>query len=212
VPRPAGAGSGLDFELLNALEQTASGADVLSMNSKYAWVLGSCLLLSCLLLAGCTLGNFDYGLVQSVIESNLVSLDGEQVMLNDNMIMCGVQSELWDVTQLDRNRAVARLSQAARDLHFGDDVVIGEPGMRAPYIQVRGTYQLRLLDMGSVRDDGQNFKLADLKIGVEIPHPCFRDTLPQLMAVRRGRFTQDALPTFRFRTDGSAWFLDRLQH
>jgi hypothetical protein len=207
---------------LQALKQTAPRADVLSMKSKYARGRGYshplcllaplCLVLGlALILSGCNPGSFDFSKVQYMVEINPISLDGEQVMLTESHIQCGVQSELWDVTQLGPNRAVARLNQAARDLHFGDDVIIGEPGTHTPYVQIRGTFQLRVLDLGSVREEGEKVKLADVKIGVEIPHPCFRDQLPQLMAVRRGRFTQDALPTFRFRNDND-WAYDRVQH
>jgi hypothetical protein len=192
------------------------------MNSKYARGLGygrplcllsapGVLLALSLILSGCSPNNFDFGKVQYMVELNPVSLDGEQVMLTDGHIQCGVQSELWDVTQLGPTRAVARLTQAGRNLHFGDDVVIGEPGTHTPYVQIRGTFQLRVQDVGTVRDESEKIKLVDVKIGVEIPHPCFHDPLPQLMAVRRGRFTQDALPTFRFRND-SDWAYDRVQH
>lgn len=171
-----------------------------------------CLVLTLsLLAAGCSSGGFDFSKVQYLLEVNPLPLDGEQVMMTTDQLDCGVQSDLWDITQLGPNRAVARLNQAARDLHFGDDVIIGEPGMRSPYAQIRGTFQLRVLDLGTVRDEGEKIKLADVKIGVEIPHPCFRDPLPQLMAVRRGRFTQDAMPTFRFRNE-SDWIYDRVQH
>jgi hypothetical protein len=176
------------------------------MKSRYAWALGFCLLLT-----GCSPGFFDFGMVQNMIEMAPISLDGEQVMLTEGQIDCGVQSELWDVQTLGPGRAVARLNQLARNLHFGDDVVMGEPGMHTPYAQIRGTFQLRMLDFANVRDDGDKFKLVDVKVGVEIAHSCFQ-TLPQLMAVRRGRFTQDALPTFRFRVDGNNWSFDRIQH
>jgi hypothetical protein len=187
------------------------------MNSRYAWALGVgpiplCLLAGiCLLSTGCTPGDFDFGKVQNMVQINPVSLDGEQVMLTEGMVQCGVQNDLWTITQLDRTKQVGKLTQAARDLHFGDDVVIGDPAMHTPYVQVRGNLQLRLIDVGSVRDDGDKHKLVDLKVGVEIPHDCFKDPLPQLMAVRHGQFTQDALPTFRFRMEDS-WVLDRVQH
>jgi hypothetical protein len=163
------------------------------------------------LLVGCTQGDFDFGKVQSMVEGSLVSLDGEQVMLTDGQVQCGAQSDLWDITQIGSNHSVGKLNQAARDLHFGDDVIIGETGMHGPYVQIRGTLQMRLLDVGPIRDDGEKSKLVDLKIGIEIPHPCFQNPLPQLMGVRRGRFSQDALPTFRFRME-SNWALDRVQH
>jgi hypothetical protein len=151
-------------------------------------------------------------MVQYLIEVHTIPLDGEQIMVTESQIECGVQSELWDVQQLGPGRAVARLNQPGRNLLFGDDVVIGESGMHSPYAQIRGTFQLRLIDFGNVRADGEKFKLVDAKVGVEIPHSCFQSPLPQLMAVRRGRFTQDAIPTFRFRLDGSNWVFDRIQH
>jgi hypothetical protein len=146
-----------------------------------------------------------------MVESSPVALDGEQVMLTDGQLQCGVQSDLWEITQLGANHMVGKLTQAARDLHFGDDVVIGEPGMHTPYVQVRGTLQMRLMEVGAIHDDGDKAKVVELRVGVEIPHPCFQTPLPQLMAVRHGRFTQDALPTFRFRMDNT-WALDRVQH
>jgi hypothetical protein len=178
------------------------------MKSRYAWALGLCLLLT-----GCSPGFFDFGMVQNMIESSQISLDGEQVMLTEAQIECGVQAELWDVQQLGPGRSIARLNQPGKNLHLGDDVVMGEPGMHTPYVQVRGSFQLHMLDFSNVRDDGEKFKLVDVKIGVDIPHSCFVSPLPQLMAVRRGRFTQDALPTFRFRSDSNNnWVFDRIQH
>jgi hypothetical protein len=162
-------------------------------------------------MPACSSDSFGYGLVQSMLESNPVSLDGEQVMLTDNQVQCGVQADLWDVTQLSTTRAIARLNQGGRDLNFGDDVIIGEPGTRMSYVQIRGSFKLHMVDLGDIRDDGQKFKLADVKVAVEIPHSCFHDPMPQLMAVRRGKFTQEAYPTFRFRMD-SAWVYDRVQH
>jgi hypothetical protein len=189
------------------LEQTAVHVDVLSMKSRYMWVVGLCVVLT-----GCSPGSFDFSMIQYMIEVSPIALDGEQIMVTEGQIECGVQSELWDRQQLGPNRAVARLNQPGRDLHFGDDVVMGEVGMHSPYVQVRGTFQLRMSDFGNVRADGEKFKLVDVRVGVEIPQTCFQSPLPQLMAVRRGRFTQDAMPTFRFRLEGNSWVFDRIQH
>ena len=186
-------------------------ADVLGMKFKYAWATGSCLLSACLLLAGCEQGPFDFPNVQSMIESNPVSLDGEQVMLTEGQVQCGVQADLWDVVSMGPSRAVGRLLPAGRNLHFGDDIVIGEPGTHLPYVQIRGTLQMRLIELGMVHDESEKAKSVEVRLGVEIPHPCFQNPLPQLMAVRRGRFTEDALPMIRFRMENN-WTYDRLLH
>jgi len=181
------------------------------MKSRCTWAASASLLPLCLMFGGCSSGGFDDSKVRYMLESVQLPMDGEQVMISDAQVQCGVQSDLWDLTQLGPNRAIGKLTRAATDLHFGDDVVIGEQGMHQPYVQIRGTFQLHVLDVGSIRDEGEKFKLADVKVGVDIPHPCFRDSFPQLMAIRRGRFTQDALPTFRFRLDDN-WSFDRVQH
>jgi hypothetical protein len=164
-----------------------------------------------LLLTGCAAGNFDYGTIQNLIEVSPIELDGEQVIINESQLECGSQAELWDVQQLGVGRAIGHLNQGARDLHFSDDIVIGEPGMRSPYAQIRGTFQLRMADFTNVRPDGDNFKLVDVKVGVELANTCFQSPLP-LMAVRRGRFTQDVLPTLRVKLVGKDWIFDRFQH
>jgi hypothetical protein len=52
---------------------------------------------------------------------------------------------------------------------------------------------------------------VDVKVGVELANTCFQSPLP-LMAVRRGRFTQDVLPTLRVKLVGKDWIFDRFQH
>jgi hypothetical protein len=163
-----------------------------------------------LLTAGCAEGPFDANKVRSVLEAQPVQLDGEQVTIAHETINCGEKNDLWIMTSLG-NRSVARLTQAARDLQIDDDIHLGDPGFPLPYAQLRGRFRLRVLNVGEIRDDGEFVRLVDVRVGVVINHPCFENQAPQLMAVRRGNFTQEDLPTFRFRKDGD-WMYDQLLH
>jgi hypothetical protein len=158
-------------------------------------------------LSGCGSSDFDEGAVRSQLESTPQKLSNEQVTLNDSQLDCGARTELWDPP----NGNVARLTQKGRDLKFSDDVRLNDPEIRAPYIQVSGTFPVAVTDVSKLRDGGQGLKLADVKMGITIPHECFPTPLP-LMGVRKGKFAPDAPVVFRFQGSGKEWSLDKLMH
>jgi hypothetical protein len=164
--------------------------------------------LACLTLAGCGGGGFD---PNGILESHPLRLDGEQVMLNGDELDCGAREELWNINPTGEGTAVARLTQKGRDLQFGDDVRIGEPGIPAPYAQLRGSFSVKVLQVGTIHDDDAFTKRADAKVGVRIDHPCFQNYLPVLMGIRHGQFSASTNPIFRFKMDGE-WMMDQILH
>lgn len=162
---------------------------------------------------GCGEGDFNWGKVKNIIESNPVHVDAEYVMLNQDQVDCGVQEDLWDqpppLKGLPGERATARLADKARRLNFSDDVIIGE--MRQPYAQIRGDFNLVAMDIKSDRDGPQQgTKIVEVRLGVKMDDACFPNPLP-MMGVRKGNFTQDYNPVLLFRYD-NGWTLDRIMH
>ena len=144
-----------------------------------------------------------------------IHLDAEQVSLTMGQVECGAQYDLWEPPPANITagaQVTARLLQAGRDLHFGDDVVVAEPGYRSPYVQVRGDFTLQLpVDNMSVHEDGSDGRLVDGKLMVVIPQQCFNDPLP-VLGVRKGRFSQDVQPVMQFRLDNDGWHFEKLVH
>lgn len=143
-----------------------------------------------------------------------IHLEAEQVSLTTGQVECGAQYDLWDPPPANIQngmRVSARLLQAGSDLHFGDDVVVAEPGFHSPYVQVRGDFMLQLpIDM-NVREDGPDGRLVEGKLAVIIPHQCFTDPLP-ILGVRKGRFSQDVQPVMQFQLDNDGWHFVKLVH
>ena len=166
-----------------------------------------------LLCAGCGLGGFNEGRCRNSIEASPVRLDGEQVMLTSVQIDCGVHNDLWDPATLDlHEQGVARLQAGGRALKFDDDIQINQPGLRQPYVQIRGEFPLQVLEIVNIRDgEDENVKLVEVRMGVVIQHVCFPQPIP-LMGVRKGKFSQDNNPIVRLKQQGSSWFVDRLEH
>jgi len=162
-------------------------------------------LAACLVLAGCGSGGFD---PNGILESRAVRLDGEQVVLDPGQVDCGSREDLWNVAQLGDGRAVAHLTSKGRSLQFSDDVQIGDLSVGVPYAQIHGSFSVKVLQMGSVRDDDPNTKSADAKVAVKIDHSCFQNNPPLLMGVRHGQFTPAANAGFRFRLDNNDWLID----
>jgi len=165
-------------------------------------------LLACLVLAGCGGSGFD---AASLLESHPVRLDGEQVMLSGEALDCGAREDLWTITSLGNARSVGRLSQKARDLQFSDDVQIGDPVVGTPYAQIRGSFSVKVLQVGSIHDEDAFTKLADAKVGVRIDHGCFQNELPLVMGIKHGKFSRFTNPLFRFKMDGE-WMMDQIVH
>jgi hypothetical protein len=165
--------------------------------------------------AGC--GNnkdFDGDSAKTILETKPFSLDSEQVTLSQKALDCGTQAELWDApVQVSQDRSTARLSPQAKSLGFSDDVVIEPNSYHQPYAQVRGAFQLQMIDDAPAIRDGEESgtKLVTAKAGVKIPHACFPDPLP-IMAVNKGKFREDSPASFLFRSAENGWHLEKLVH
>jgi len=163
----------------------------------------------CAVLAGC--GDFNDGKTRSIIEANPVKLDAEQVVLTEAQVGCGVDKELWDPPAQAGSRTTAHLTQNGKDLKFDDDVSVKEAGYRSPYVQVRGTFPLSVIEISNTRDGSDNnTKFVETKIGIKIDHACFPDPLP-VMGLKKGQFSEDFSPVLEFRYDGG-WQLDKIVH
>jgi len=164
--------------------------------------------LACLILAGCCGGGFD---LRGVLESRPVRLDGEQVVMDQGQLDCGARDDLWNISPLGDGRTVGRLTQKGRDLHFGDDIQIGDPVVGMPYAQLHGSFSLKMYRAGSIRDVDEWSKLADAKVGVKIEHSCFEANPLVLMGIRHGQFDLTVNPVFRFKLD-QEWQVDQVVH
>jgi len=163
------------------------------------------LLLACLGLAACSNSGFD---PNGLLESRPIRLDGEQIVLNSTQVECGAQNDLWTVTPMGEGRSLGRLTQKGRDLQFGDDIQIVSPN---PYAQVRGSFPLKVLQVGTVQDSDAFTKTAEAKVGVRIDHKCFQDNFPVLMGIRHGEFTASTSTVFRFKLENE-WQFDQIIH
>ena len=179
--------------------------NVLREKPRVAWAA----VVAALSLAGCGGGGFDG---RSTLESRPVRLDGEQVTLDQTQLDCGTREDLWVISPLGDARSIARLTQKARDLQFGDDVQIGDPEIKVPYAQIRGSFPVAVLQMGTVRDDDAFTKSVEAKVGVRINHSCFQNPLPVLMGIRHGKFDGSTSPVFRFKLEGDSWTVDQVVH
>jgi hypothetical protein len=165
--------------------------------------------LAFLMLAGCGSGGFS---VNQTLESRPVQLDGEQVVLDSGQVDCGTREDLWTITPFGDGRAAGRLTQKGRDLQFSDDVQIGDPVVGAPYVQIHGTFPVRVLRVGSVHDEDAYTKVAEANVSVRINHSCFQRNPPVLMGIRHGKFDQSASPVFRFIQEDEEWQVDHIVH
>ena len=161
-----------------------------------------------LALAGCGGGGFNPG---GILESRAVRLDGEQIVLDQGQVDCGAREDLWTITPMGDGRALGRLTPKGRDLQFSDDIQIGDPLVPTPYAQIHGNFPVKVLQVGSVRDEDEWTKLADVKLTVGINHSCFQANSPALMGIRHGQFDASANPVFRFKMD-QEWTVDKIVH
>lgn len=167
----------------------------------------------CLASVACgSKSQFDEGVAKTILESNTVNLDGEQVTITAMQLDCGVQSELWEApAQVSQDRTTARLTSKGRELNFGDDPAI-EPNFHHPYAQVRGAFSLEVGEVSGIRDgETDGTKLVDAKAGIKLQHACFPNPLP-LMGVKHGDFREDTPVSFMFRQSGDGWHLEKLVH
>src|SRR5215471_13826679 len=122
-------------------------------------------------LFGCKASSeFNNDIARDAIQSRPLTLEGEQVTLNQPEIDCGVQSDLWDApASPSPERSSAHLTAKGRALNFNDDVIVREPNTRMPYVSIRGTFPLSVSEMVSTRDgDEKGTKVAEARVGVKI--------------------------------------------
>jgi len=157
---------------------------------------------------------FDEDIARGAIEGRPMNLEGEQVTLNEPLIQCGVQAELWDPPAAPSpDHSTAHLSAKGRELKFNDDVIVRDPGARQPYVQVRGNFQLQIESISAIKDGEDKFaRLVEAKVGVKVDNPCFPRPLP-LMGVKHGNFSADTPVVFHVRLDESGgWHADKIVH
>jgi hypothetical protein len=106
---------------------------------------------------------------------------------------------------------VGRLTPKGRALQFSDDVQISDPVVGVPYVQIHGAFPVKASQVGSIRDEDQFTKVAEVKVTVGINHSCFQANPPLLMGIRHGQFDPSATPVFRFKMDGE-WMVDQIVH
>lgn len=168
-----------------------------------------------LLLCACKPSSeFNEDTARGAIEADKLKAEGEQVVLTDSQIQCGVQSELWDPpTSLSPDHVTAKLTSKARDLKFNDDVIIKDPGSRVAYVQVRGEFPLQVDSIVKIKDgEDKNEKVVEAKASIKIDNACFPSPLP-LMGVRHGNFSADSPATFHIHFDeNNGWHVDKLLH
>jgi len=159
---------------------------------------------------GCS-HDFDDAVILMRVKDMPQKLDGEQVVLTDSQVDCGVQKELWEAPAPLGDKRVARLLPAARDLKFFDDVIIEKSGNGSA--QIRGDILLDLMPPYKTTDAGQGVKMVTAKVGAIINHSCFTSSLP-IMGVRKGEFSPDAPVQMRYvpTADGKDWAFDRIVH
>jgi hypothetical protein len=161
---------------------------------------------------GWNTSEFNEGKARGMIESNPVMLEGEQVVLTQQQIDCGVGAELWDgPIQVSKERVTSHLNPPGSALNFSDDISVTEIGYRQSYAQVRGKFMLQVDEIVSIRDKEQGVKIVSAKAGIKIDHACLQNPLP-IMGVKRGTFTGDVPVTFQFSLLDNGWHVDGIVH
>jgi hypothetical protein len=167
-----------------------------------------------LILCGCKPSSeFSDDIAKGAIEAQPLKLEGEQVVLNDTQIQCGLQAEFWDApTTLSSDHTTAHLTSKGRDLKFNDDLIIHDPSSRVPYIQIRGEFPIQVDSVVSSKDaEDKNEKLVEAKVSIKIDNPCFGNV--PLMGIRHGNFSADSPVVFHVHFDENAgWHADKLVH
>ena len=182
------------------------------MNSRTTLFLITALCLSLCSNCGGGPSGFSGETVKMLLGAGPITLEAEQLMLNTTQVDCGLRADLWEPPrQSSAERSTASLTANGRALNFEDVVMIKDPGYRQPYVQVRGKFTVRPIDVVNITDGPPGTKLAQTKVGVVVAHPCFPQPLP-LMGVRQGKFNQDTPPVFQFHLEGERWVLDRIRH
>ncbi len=166
--------------------------------------------LAALSLAGCDEAVFDNGAAQGVIESAKLPLSGEQALISPDQILCGQKKGLWIIDQRDGGGALGRLTDAGRALAFGDDIRMGDGKYTQPYVQLGGSFAVKVQKFVQLSDETPNAKIAEAKLGVIVKHECLEKPLP-LLGIDRGDFSEDANPRVRL-THRNGWIADQVLH
>jgi hypothetical protein len=161
--------------------------------------------------AGCGLKDFDDGLAQQQAEAQPVKLDGEQVVLTDRQIECGVKNDLWEEPTAAGDHKSARLLGKGTDLKFYGDLIVDDPTLGS-YAQVRGDSMIGLTPPFEIKDGPGGVKLVTGKAGAVISHSCFGNIPLPIMGIRKGQFLPDAPVQLRYIQDGNNWRFDRIMH
>jgi hypothetical protein len=170
------------------------------------------LCLAPLMFSGCGSKEQTDQAILGAISASPTKLDGEQLILSEKQVQCGVQNELWEAPATVGDRTTARLLAPAKQLNFDDDVVVREPGSTTPYVQVRGSFTLEVVGQQmETKDDGQNAKFVTGKIAARISHSCFPNSVP-LMGIKKRQFSPDTPPVIRVYLDRGDWKVDGLIH
>ncbi len=157
------------------------------------------------------LSDFDIAMIGVRTQEKPINLDGEQLVLADGQVNCGVQNDLWDAPMTVGDRSIARLLDKGRALKFFDDVVVRDGVSQVSYAQVRGQFDVEVTPPEDIKDAGEGVKLVNIRVGARIMHSCFGSPLP-IMGVRKGQFAPDALPQLRFVQEGADWKFDKIIH
>lgn len=171
--------------------------------------LGLIVLLAALGCAGCGNKDFDEPGAIGLARVKAVKLDGEQVVLNERQIACGVQNDLWE-EPAGGDRKTAQILPKGQALNFYGDVAVND-GALGSYAQVRGDFTLEPVPPLDIREPKEGVKLVTGKAGVNIMHSCFTAPLP-LMGVRKGQFSPDAPVQMRYIFNGKDWEIDSVLH
>jgi hypothetical protein len=164
------------------------------------------------LLCGCGRNNFDEGRVVQIATERPFNLESEEVSLPQGAVECGVENNLWLPPEDVSGRAVARITDKARELNFTDDVSINDLGYSQPHAQMRGKVSLAATQVLSIADGTeQGTKIVQAQIQVMVPHPCFPAPLP-IMGFRRSRPAQGLAPTMEFDYTNDGWRLEKFIH
>jgi hypothetical protein len=164
-----------------------------------------------LALAGCGSSEFDAGTAQEVLQAAPVGLQGEQILLTGEQVVCGDKEGLWHLTSLGAGRAIGRLTEKGRALQLSDDVRVGDAGAPGPVVQVTGRLPVRVQRIAVMKNENQRNKIIEARTTVVLEHPCFREP-PVLLGVSNGQFSSSANPRFRLRRHDDQWTFDALLH
>jgi hypothetical protein len=170
--------------------------------------LGLIILLAALGCAGCGNKDFDADAAVGLARVKAIKLNGEQVVLTERQIACGVETDLWEEPSGDRK--TAPILPKGQALNFYGDVVVND-GALGSYAQVRGDFTLEPVQPLDIKDPKDGIKLVTGKAGVNIMNPCFGAPLP-LMGVRKGQFSPDAPVQMRYEFNGKDWEIDSVFH